>query len=210
MAELIPMQYRLRIAQKAYLRRWIIVGGLATVVSLASVTHAFMWQLRQTTVESGLAAQVQERSSVLLLSRRVVASRQELADKMQKIEQLMDDKTLLSLLKNISEGFSGSDCLEYISIDARGKTLADHTTKNEKDASPHTATPAADGGRYVVRISGITANNATLKDLVDRLSQRASPAMNVGLESSRRENMFDGQVMHFEIVCEKPGDLKGT
>jgi hypothetical protein len=152
--------------------------------------------------------QVQAQSAVLLQSQRVIANRQGLADKMQKIEELMDDKMLLALLKNVSDGFSGADCLEYINIDARGKSLPVPTPKTDKDGRP-VATPQQPE-TYVVRISGVTANSATLKDLVDRLSQRASPAMTVSLESSHRENMFDGQVMRFEIVCQKPHEQKGT
>jgi hypothetical protein len=209
MAELIPLHYRLRVAQRRHLQRWTIGAGVAAAVSLASVTHAYLWQRQQTAVDNDLAAQVRDKSSAVVQSQRIVASRQELADKMQKIEQLMDDKTLLSLLKNISEGFSGTDCLEYIHIDARGKSLP-QAPRTDKDAPAPAPAPAPAEDRYVVRISGITANSATLKDLVDRLSQRASPAMSVSLESSRRENMFDGQVMRFEIVCEKPQTDKGT
>jgi hypothetical protein len=208
MAELIPLNYRLRMAQRRHLQRWMLVGVVAAAVSLASVTQAFLWQHKQVARYNELNAQVQEQSSALVKSQQVVASRQDLANRMQKIDQLMDDKTLLALLRNISEGFSGSDCLEYINIDARGKSVAQpaEKTDNGKPAPP----AATIEDRYVVRISGITANNATLKDLVDRLSERASPAMTVSLESSRRENMFDGQVMRFEIVCQKPRELKGT
>src|SRR6476660_3448080 len=122
MAELIPIHYRLRAAQKHHLHRWYIAGGITAAVALASVTHAFMWQLQQTAAEKELVAQVQQHSSALVKSQQIVASRQELANRMQKVESLMDDKMLLSLLKNISEGFASSDCLEYISIDARGKS----------------------------------------------------------------------------------------
>jgi hypothetical protein len=208
MAELIPLHYRLKVAQKRHLHRWIVIAGLTTAVSLAGITHAFIWEHRQTSTESDLMKQVRAQSTVLLQSQRVLANRQGLADKMQKIEEMMDDKMLLSLLKNISAGFSGADCLEYINIDARGKSLPAPAPKPDKDGQP--AAPPPQPETYVVRISGVTANSATLKDLVDRLSQCSSPVMAVNLESSHRENMFDGQVMRFEIVCRKPIEQKGT
>ena len=42
-----------------------------------------------------------------------------------------------------------------------------------------------------------------------RLGKNSTPAMNVVLETSRREAYLDGQVMRFQIVCEKP-ENKGT
>jgi hypothetical protein len=208
MAELIPLHYRLRVAQKRHLQRWFIAGGLAVAVSLASVSHAFVWQHRQSTSERDLIAQVAEKSAALVDSQKIVLTRQDLAGKMQRVEQLMEDKMLLSLLKNVSEGFAATDCLENISIDARGKSLPVAAAAPGPDGKPVAAEPAEE--RYAVRLTGITANNATLSDLVTRLSRQTSPAMNVVLESSKRENMFDGQVMRFEILCEKPRATKGT
>ncbi len=42
-----------------------------------------------------------------------------------------------------------------------------------------------------------------------RLGQRTNPPINVVLESSRREALLDGQVMRFQIICEK-ADPRGT
>jgi hypothetical protein len=124
------------------------------------------------------------------------ARRQDLADKMQRIQELMDDKMLLSLLRNISGGFSGNDCLEYVSVNA-------HAIKNPAENKD------GDANLYTVRIHGITKDSASLAELMTRLGQQSSPAMNVVLESSHRRSVVDGQVMSFEILCEKPSN-KGT
>jgi hypothetical protein len=162
-----------------------------------------MWERRQTAACNELAAAVQQNSMSIKKAEQLVATRQELANRMQKVEGLMEDKLLLSLLHNISEGFSSTDCLESINIDAR--VLVSHKKENQaaKDAPPPEET-------YMVRISGITSNNATLADLVTRLSHQAAPAMNVVLESSKREQRLEGQVMRFQILCEKPRADKGT
>lgn len=203
MAELIPIEYRLRTAQKQQLEKWMLVGVVALGVSLASLTYTFLWERQRVAEHSALAEQLQQKSSAIGQSQQVLAARQELADRMQQVEQLMDDKMLLSLLRNISEGFASTDCLEYIAIDARGKKGEVVKDKGKEKAA---------SGReehYMVRITGITTNSATLSDLVTRLSRQTSPAMNVVLESSHREKLYDGQVMRFEISCEQPGG-KGT
>jgi hypothetical protein len=190
MAELIPMQYRLRTAQKQHLNKWVLIGVVAVGLSLASLTYAYMLQRRETSVLSAGKAQVQQKSIAISESRQVLGRRQALAIRMQKVEQLMDDRTLLALLRNISDGFAATDCLEYISIDAKPRA-------KEKETAPV-------DGSYVVHIVGITASNTTLADLVTRLSKQTTPAMNVVLQSSHRETLQDGQVMRFEIQCEKP------
>lgn len=42
-----------------------------------------------------------------------------------------------------------------------------------------------------------------------RLGQHTNPPINVVLEASHREPLLDGQVMRFQIVCEKT-DSNGT
>ena len=85
--------------------------------------------------------------------------------------------------------FAASDCLEYVHIDARGGN-------------------AGEEGKFLVRITGITNNSTTLAELMTRLSKGKEPAVNVTLEMSRREPYLDGQVMRFQITCER-GTKKG-
>jgi hypothetical protein len=56
----------------------------------------------------------------------------------------------------------------------------------------------------VVHITGITENSRTLADLMTRLGKNTQPEVSVVLQSSKREPLMDGQVMHFEITCEQP------
>jgi hypothetical protein len=201
MAELIPVQYRLRTAQKQHLEKWMLIAIVAVGVALAGVTYTYMLARHEKSAMLARQTEYRQKASAIDQSRQVLARRQELANRMQKVEQLMDDKTLLSLLKNISEGFASSDCLEYINIEAKAKD-GEKTNDNGKDKNKDKDVALANGN-YVVHITGITSNSATLADLVNRLSHQTTPAMNVVLESSHRETLMDGQVMRFEILCEK-------
>ena len=111
---------------------------------------------------------------------------------MQKIQKLMDDKTLLSLLHNISDGFSKKDCLQYINIDARADDKGNHNNAEPGD------------GHYIVHVTGITESSTTLAELMTRLGRHTDPPVNVVLQSSKREPLLDGQVVRFEILCEQP------
>jgi len=188
MAELIPLDYRLRVAQRQHIGRWLVACFGVLVIAGGSLAYAFARERAQSAQYESLLREYQQKSVLITRSQELRAKRQSLADRMNKIQTLMDDKTLLALLRNISSGFSESDSLEYIQVDARG------TTKHG----------ASDGSTYVVRLTGITANSTTLADLMTRLSKQQTPAVSVQLEMSRRETFLDGQVMRFQIVCEKP------
>ena len=196
MAELIPLQYRLRLATRKRLTACIIASAAAVLVSGASLAYAFAWERQRSAAYETLHEEHRGKSLLISQSEALRAKRENLASRMQKIQQLMDDRLLLSLLRNISDGFSSNDCLEYIQIDARGISRPDQPDKDGSDA-------------YCVRISGVTANSSTLAELMTRLTQRSNPPMNVVLQSSRRDTVLDGQVMRFQITCEKP-DNKGT
>jgi hypothetical protein len=197
MAELIPFEYRLRIVQRQRLGRWLGVAAIVGAVSLTAVGAAFAWSRQCASGLETLSTQYREKSALIVRSQLLRASRQNLANRMEKIQQLMDDRTLLSLLRNISSGFSAHDCLEYINIDARA----------EKD--PAHAAGASGKGFYVVHITGITESSASLADLMTRLGRNGSPPINVVLQSSKREPLLDGKVMRFEILCEQP-ENKGS
>jgi hypothetical protein len=193
MAELIPFEYRIRTMRWRQIKLWSIAAGLAAVISLGGVGAVYMWQQRCATAYQGLVSQFKEKSALITRSQDLRSRRQDLANRMEKIQKLMDDRTLLSLLSDISNGFSPKDCLNYISIDSR----AQKNGSNDAD------------GRYVVHIVGITENSRTLADLMTRLGKNTQPPVNVVLQSSKREPYMDGQVMHFELTCEQP-ESKGS
>ncbi|MGN6368700.1 MAG: hypothetical protein ACTHN5_10595 [Phycisphaerae bacterium] len=191
MAELIPFSYRLRVMRRQQVRRWATVAAVAAVISLASVGASYVWERQCSAENEALAGQYREKSTLIARAQELRAKRRDLANRMEKIQTLMNDKTLLSLLNNISNGFSAKDCLDYINIDARAQK-SDPAAKGE---SPR---------HYVVQITGITENSRTLADLMTRLGKNTEPPVNVVLQSSKRENLMDGQVMRFDITCEEP------
>ena len=200
MAELIPVEYRLRAAQKQLASQWMRRGILVAIAAAAGLTYTFGWFRERTVEHDKLAVDFKAKSALITRSDELRSRRQDLANRMQKIQELMDDKVLLTLLKNISDGFSGKDCLEFVSIDARAQDAA---SADRPASDPH----------YVVRITGITQSSGTLAELMTRLGQQTNPPINVVLESSHREPLLDGQVMRFQIVCDKPDpkvDTKGT
>ncbi|HUO07365.1 MAG TPA: hypothetical protein VM008_03625 [Phycisphaerae bacterium] len=197
MAELIPFDYRIRTMRRQQIKRWSIAAAVAAVISLSGVGAVYMWQHRCVTEYQGIASQCKEKSALITRSQDLRSRRQDLANRMQKIQKLMDDRTLLSLLCDISNGFSARDSLDYINIDARAQ-------KNDPSGN------ASDSdGHYIVHIVGITENSRTLADLMTRLGKSTQPPVNVVLQSSRRESYLDGQVMHFELTCEQP-ESKGS
>ncbi len=119
MAELIPIEYRLRIEQRQQVSRWFSIGVISALAAVTVLTYTFIWYHQRTAEGDKLSAQYKEKSALIARSQELRSKRDDLAHRMQKIQELMDDRVLLSLLKNISEGFSGKDCLEYINIDAR-------------------------------------------------------------------------------------------
>lgn len=196
MAELIPPEYRLRLAQRQHLAQWAVTGVVTLLLAGGAVAYGAVWQRGKAAEHADLATQFREKSVLITRSQDLRAKRQDLANRMQKIQQLRDDKVLLSLLRNIAGSFSSDDCLETVKIEAHG-------------AKPDGAAAAAADDAYAVHLSGITTNSTTLAALMTRLTQQNTPAINVVLENSRRDKVLDGQVMRFQIICEKPV-AKGT
>jgi hypothetical protein len=192
MAELIPFNYRLRVLRREQMTRWAMIAAGTAVMSLATVCAAYIYERKCASTNDALALQYREKSTLIARSQELRARRVDLANRMQKIQKLMDDRTLLSLLSNISNGFSGKDCLDYIAIDARAQRTGQTGGSNAAD------------GHYVVHITGITENSRTLADLMTRLGKNTQPDVNVVLQSSKREALMDGQVMRFELTCEQP------
>lgn len=191
MAELIPPEYRLRTAQKQHLEKWVMAGVVVLGLAAAGFGYTLAWEHKQQAAHKELAAQYLDKSALITRSQELRAKRQELANRMEKIQELRDDKVLLSLLGSIADSFSDQDCLETVKIDAHGV---------KADGGPATADDS-----YAVHLSGITASSASLADLMTRLTKKHTPAINVVLENSHRDKLLDGQVMRFQILCEKPG-----
>jgi hypothetical protein len=192
MAELIPVNYKLRVAQKEHVGHWITCGILAVIVCAGALAYTYMWRRQQAVAHEIIQVQYQDKASLMLKAEEMQARRAELASRMQQVQHLMDDKMLLSLLRNVSEGFGPLDCLEDVSIEARA-------------AKPAGDKPGVHQSPYLVHVTGITANSSTLAELMTRLSRRnlagAQTSMNVVLEASHREKLLDGQVMRFQILC---------
>lgn len=181
MAELIPIEYRVRVAQRAALVRWTVYGAVALIAVGAGIAVVGAWQHRQARLTALLQQEYTQRSALIFRSQELRTKRANLAQRMQRIQQLMDDKVLLSLLNTMAAGFSERDCLEHIQID----------TRNGENG-------------YLVKLSGITHDAGTLAELMKRLAVIKQPQVNVALDKSRRETFLDGFVMRFEISCERP------
>ena len=185
MAELIPLHYRARVATRQRIRIWVLWGFVTFAACGAALSTAYAWEMRSAGTLDQLEKEHRGRLALIVRSQELRNKRQDLADRMQKIQQLMDDKVLLALLHDISESFSTNDCLEYIHIDALG-------TSTEPGHEPN---------QFVVRLTGITNNSTTLAELMKRLNAKSQPKVDVVLENSRRETYVDGQVMRFQITC---------
>ncbi len=132
--------------------RWFSAGVISALIAVTVLSYTLIWLRQQSTKSAQLGVEYKAKSALIMRSQELQAKRQELANRMEKIQELMDDKVLLSLLKNISEGFSGKDCvLEYINIDA-------------KSQQPSTPDKPTTDPRYVVHITGITKTQAHLRN----------------------------------------------
>ncbi len=122
MAELIPIDYRIRSAIKLRIRRWVLAGGLTLSLAALSISSALLAEHQTAKVADDRENTYHNRSALVAKSDELKAKRihQRLLERMQKIQQLQDDRVLVALLQQVSNGFSSNDCLEYLHIDARG------------------------------------------------------------------------------------------
>jgi hypothetical protein len=194
MAELIPLDYRLGEMRRRLIGRWAAVAVVAALVAGGSLAWTYAWSQKQQVAFDERSHELQAKSVLIAQAKELRERRLDLAARMQKMQELMDDRVLLALLRNISDGFSSSDCLEFISVEAHNA----RPTGNEK---------STDDKAYAVRISGVTANDTSHADLLNRLTEigaKSDPPIMITPESLKRENLMDGQVMRFQILCERP------
>lgn len=189
MAEMIPLEYRVSVARKSLIGRWITVGVLAVATAAAGVTYTYMWRKKQSDELTKTQAQYVISTALLKASRDVQASRDVLANKMIHMEQLQNDTLLLSLLKNVSLSFSDDDCVKFIRVDA------------------HLADQKPDDTRYQVRMYGITRDDTTHSKLLDRLTEMgktAQPPLKLNLGEKHKTPILDGEATFFDLTCDTP------
>ena len=189
MAELIPLEYRIRVARGELIRRWGFALALAAAIAGGGLFQSYMWKRGKAGEYARLEQQYRDGVVLIKQYNDLHAQRDDLAARMRKMEDLRNDKTLLSLLNSVSTGFSDNDCLEYVHIEA------------------HPADKKPEDGRYTVRIRGITASDTSHSRLLERLTdigKKSQPPMVVPLGEKHLTNLFDGEVTSFDITCEQP------
>lgn len=193
MAELIPLTYRLRVASRRRIERWILVGLLATGVCATIYLSCLSVNLRARAVQAALSTEHASKLPVLNRANEFCARRAIIAERMATIQHLRDDKTLLAALTEISNGISTDfDHLDYIHI---------HNSVESSEAEKDKDKAAAPG--TVAKITGITDNSTTMGELMTRLGQQNPSPMGVVLDSSRSETLLDGQIMRFQLTCQR-------
>ena len=194
MAELIPLEYRLNIMRQRLIGRWAIVNVLVAAVAGAGLFFAYHWQQQRASELDALSKTYQKKSELIKQAKDLQTKRIDLAARMQKMQELRDDTILQSLLKNVSESFTDSDSLKYLRIDAHPQVLTGQ--RGEK----------GDPNRYSVRIQGITKNDSTHSQLLERLTdvgKKSVVPFSVPLGEKRIETVLDGEATLFDITCDK-------
>src|SRR4051812_38372931 len=95
MAELIPLEYRVSVARKGLIRRWLIAGGIVTAAAIAGLTYTHLWERKQSQAYVEMQKSYDRTMALLKSARELQASREELAAKMARIERLQNDTVLL-------------------------------------------------------------------------------------------------------------------
>jgi hypothetical protein len=193
MAELIPFEYRVRITRQRYVRRWTLATVVAAIAAGVALANVYAWQQRQVQEYARLDREYKDKSVLIKQAMELQGKRLDLAARMQKMQSLRDDKTLLSLLKSVSAQFTEKDSLQYLNILAHA---------NQRNSPART-----DGGGYSVQLVGVTSDYTSHANLLDRLTDaghKSEPPLNLPPGSTRIEKVFEGEVVHFEIVGEAP------
>ena len=189
MAELIPLEYRIQVARKALLRRWSVLVAATAAVAVAWVLQTYLQRHQQAREFAKVSQEYQAKSVNLAQFNDLRARRDTLAQRMKNIEDIQGDKVLLSILAGVSGGMESKDTLNYLQIDA-----------HPSDKKPEEA-------RYSVRIRGITANDTTHSQLLERLTNigKAAPfPLVVPLGEKHVSKILDGEATSFDITCQQP------
>ena len=189
MAELIPLEYRIRVARRQLTRRWGIVVGLALAAAGAGLFQAYMWKRGQAAEYARLERQYHDSAVLIKQYDDLHARRVDLAARMKKMEDLRNDAVLLSLLNSVSSGFSDDDCLQFVHVEA------------------HPADKKPEEARYWVQIRGISASDTTHSRLLERLTdigKKNRPPIVVPLGEKHLMLLLDGEVTSFDLTCEQP------
>lgn len=192
MAELIPKHYRLRVATKQRVERWVLVGLVVIAGCVATVLSTWAMDLRVRAQLADLVAQRSARASLISRATELVAQRAALAQRLETIQHLQDDRTVLTALSDVAARFSEHDRLEFIRV---SNDQVNHQANKDSPVRPNTNATA--------QVRGITENATTMAELMTRLSRTTPATTNVVLETSRREDFIDSQVMRFHLLCQR-------
>jgi hypothetical protein len=194
MAELIPLDYRIRVARTRLISLWCTALIVTVAVAAAALLSTYVWK-REAAIQYAKSEQeYRDRAVIIKQYADLRAKRDELAQRMRRLEELRTDRVLVSLLNNVSTCFSETDCLEYVCIDAH--------SPERKSADSRTLE-----SRYSVRIRGITIDDSSHSRLLERLTaagKKSEPPITVPLGEKHLLQMFDGVVTSFDITCDQP------
>jgi hypothetical protein len=194
MAELIPLEYRIRVARARLISRWFLVLIVTAGAAAAALVSTYVWRRQAAQQYARAVQEYQDKADILKQYGDLRAKRDDLAARMRRLQDLRTDKVLVSLLNNVSSCFSEADCLDYVSIEAHpadGKSGDSRTVES----------------RYSVRVRGITVDDTSHSHLLERLTvtgRKSDPPIQVPLGEKHLLQMLDGVVTSFDITCSQP------
>jgi hypothetical protein len=194
MAELIPLEYRIRKVRAALISRWIMVFVVTIAAGATALLSSYLWKQRQASEYARLEKQYRDKAVQIKQYNDLKIKRADLASRMEKMEDLQSDKVLLSLLNTVSICFSDSDSMDYICVEAHP---TDRRSNDPKKAEP----------KYWVNVRGITVDDTSHSRLLERLTaagMKSDPPIKVPLGEKHLLQMFDGAVTSFDITCSQP------
>jgi hypothetical protein len=189
MAELIPLEYRIHVARHRLISRWLTAGIVVAAIAATALVSIYLWNRRQSTQYARLEAQYRDSAIYIKQFNDLKTRRGNLADRMRNMEDLRTDQFLLTLLHNVSASFSDEDCLHYICVDAY--------PAEKKNAD----------SKYSVRVRGITIDDLSHSQLLDRLTdmgKKSKPPLRVPLGEKHLQSILNGNVTAFDILADQP------
>ena len=196
MAELIPLEYRIAVSQKRLARRWGFISALALAVAVGGLVTAWRWQHKQYLAYAEVKQFYDHRAMIKVKAKSLIDQREDMANRMARLEEVQNDQTMLLLMQNITREFSDEDMLEDITLEVHGKL-------GEERNPP---------GSFTVIVNGITKSNITLSTLVSRLSKagaKSIPAMRVQPGSSSTGVVMGGNAVRFHVTFDRAATKSG-